>query len=147
MAASDGHALPLGRVDYPELWPGISLSYEAVSGGIVRSSYVLEPGADVSLIRLHYNTSVEIESGGRLRIGYESGWMNESAPVAWQEIGGKRIPVTVSFSLYNSSIKTSTVGFSLGKYNPAYPLMIDPILSWNTFMGGRRGFGQNHFNR
>ena len=27
------------------------------------------------------------------------------------------------------------VGFSLGQYNPAYPLMIDPTLQWNTFMG------------
>ena len=52
MPSSDGHALPLNRVDYPELWPGITLSYEAVSGGIVRSSYLLEPGADVGRIRL-----------------------------------------------------------------------------------------------
>jgi len=111
MATGDGHAVPLKRVDYPELWPGINLSYEAISGGIVRSSYLLNPGADVSQIRLRYNTSVEIESGGGLRIGYKSGWMNESAPVAWQEIGGKRIPVTVTFSLYDSAIKNSTVGF------------------------------------
>jgi hypothetical protein len=136
MPKGDEHALPLKRVDYPELWPSISLSYEVISGGIVRSSYLLKPGADVGQIRLRYNTQVEIESGGRLRIGYESGWMNESAPVAWQEIGGKRIPVTVAFYIYDSSIKNSTVGFSLDQYNHAYPLIIDPTLSWNTFIGG-----------
>jgi hypothetical protein len=136
MPTGDGHAVPLSRVNYPELWPGISLSYEAISGGIFRSSYLLKPGADVSQIRLRYNTSVEIESGGGLRIDYKSGWMNESAPVAWQEINGKRIPVTVAFSFYDSAIINSTVGFSIGQYNPAYPLMIDPTLSWNTFMGG-----------
>jgi hypothetical protein len=132
----DGHALPLSRVDYPELWPRISLRYEAISGGIIRSSYLLEPGADVSQIRLRYNTSVEIESGGRLKIHYEKGWMNESAPIAWQEIGSKRIPVTVTFTLHDSSIENSTVGFSLDQYNHAYPLIIDPTLSWNTFVGG-----------
>jgi hypothetical protein len=136
MQTNDGHALPLRRVVYPELWPGISLSYEAIAGGIFRSSYLLKPGADVGQIRLRYNTSVEIESGGGLRVGYKSGWMNESAPVAWQEIDGKRIPVTVAFSLYDSSNKNSTVGFSLGQYNHTYPLIIDPTLSWNTFMGG-----------
>jgi hypothetical protein len=135
MSTSDGNAQPLGRVDYPELWPGISLSYEAVSGGIVQSSYLLEPGADVNQIRLRYNASVKFEAGGSLRIGYESGWMNESAPVAWQEIDGQRIPVKVAFTLYDSSKNTSTVGYSLGRYNPAYHLMIDPTLTWNTFMG------------
>ena len=52
--------------------------------------------------------------------------------------GGKRIPVTVAFSLYDSSIKNSTVGFSLGQYNPFYPLMIDPTLNWNTFLRGAK---------
>jgi len=135
ISAKKGHTQPLGRVDYPELWTGISLSYEAVSGGIVQSSYLLEPGADVSQIRLRYNALVEIEDGGNLRIDYERGWMNESAPVAWQEIEGRYIPVTVAFSLYDSSIKNSTLGFSLGQHNPAYPLIIDPTLSWNTFIG------------
>ncbi|MBN1833421.1 MAG: SBBP repeat-containing protein [Deltaproteobacteria bacterium] len=135
MPTSDGHTQSLGHVDYPDLWPGITLSYEAISEGIVQSSYRLEPGADVNRIRLRYNSSVEIGAGGTLRIGYENGWMNESAPVAWQEIDGQRITVAVAFSLYNSSTKNPMIGFSLGRYNPAYPLMIDPILSWNTFLG------------
>jgi hypothetical protein len=27
------------------------------------------------------------------------------------------------------------MGFGLGQYNPAYPLMIDPTMQWHTFMG------------
>jgi hypothetical protein len=104
------------------------MSYEAISGGIFQSSYLLEPGAHVGQIRLRYNAPVEIEAGGDLRIGFESGWMTESAPVAWQEIGGQKIPVMVAFSLYDSSIENAMVGFSLDRYNPAYPVMIDPTL-------------------
>ncbi len=92
MPSGDGQEQPLGRVTYADLWPGISLSYEHVAGGIVQSSYLLEPGADVSQIRLCYNAPLEIEAGGSLRIGYETGQMRESAPVAWQDINDRRIP-------------------------------------------------------
>jgi hypothetical protein len=78
---------------------------------------------------------VEIDAGGSLRIGYETGQIRESAPVAWQDIKGKRIPVDVSFCLLDSTILNPVVGFALGQYNPAYPLMIDPTLQWHTFMG------------
>ena len=116
--SGDGQAQPLGRVTYADLWPGISLSYEHVAGGIVQSSYLLEPGADVSQIRLCYNSPVEIEAGGSLRIGYETGQMRESAPVAWQDINGRRIPVDVTFCLLDSPIRNPVVGFSLGQYIP-----------------------------
>jgi hypothetical protein len=49
----------------------------------------------------------------------------EQAPVAWQEIGGRRIPVAARYTLDGSSL----AGFALGTYDPAYPLVIDPRLS------------------
>jgi hypothetical protein len=135
MPSGNGQAQPMGRVIYANLWPGISLTYVHVAGGILQSIYQLEPGADVGQIRLRFNAPVEIESGGSLRIGYETGHMRESAPDAWQDIKGKSIPVEVTFCLLNSPILNHLVSFGLGKYNPAYPLMIDPSLQWNTFMG------------
>ena len=133
--SGDGQAQPLGQVTYTDLWPGISLSYEHVAGGIVRSSYLLEPGADVGQIQLCYNSPVDIKAGGSLRIVLETGQMRESAPVAWQDINGQRIPVDVTFCLLDSPIRNPVVSFGLGQYNPSYPLMIDPTLQWNTFMG------------
>lgn len=63
MPSRDGQAQPMGRVTYANLWPGISFSYENVAEGIMQSSYLIEPGADVSHIRLCYNAPVEIEAG------------------------------------------------------------------------------------
>ena len=68
MPSGDGQAQPLGRVTYPDLWPGISLSYEGAADGVVESSYLLEPGADIGQIRLSYSAPVETEAGGSLRI-------------------------------------------------------------------------------
>ena len=84
---------------YANLWGGISLTYEGGAGGIAKSSYLLEPGADVGQIRLRYNVPVQVDEGGGLRFEFESGQMGETAPVAWQDINGQRIPVEVAFHL------------------------------------------------
>jgi hypothetical protein len=128
-------AQPLTRVTYANVWDGIDVRYEAVSGGIIKSTYIVAPGADVSQIRLRYNTAVAIEPDGSLRLAFETGEMRESAPVAWQEIAGARVPVQVAFQTSEVSETSEVlVGFAIGEYNRAFPLVIDPTLAWNTFL-------------
>jgi hypothetical protein len=132
--ASPGGVQPLGRVTYANLWEGITLTYEAVEGGgagaVAKSTYHLAPGADAGQIRLAYNVPVAVQADGSLRLAFETGEMRESAPVAWQEIEGRRVPVAVAFE-----VQGQTVGFSLGDYDPRYPLTIDPSYAWHTFYG------------
>ena len=47
-----GRAQPLGKVTYSELWPGITLIYDSPPGGILRSTFQVEPGADPGQISL-----------------------------------------------------------------------------------------------
>jgi hypothetical protein len=56
--------------------------------------------------------------------------MTESAPIAWQEPGGQKIPVKVSFL-----ISGGEVGFVVGDYDKSLPLIIDPSYQWHTFYG------------
>lgn len=130
-----GKAAPLGRVLYPNLWKGVSLTYDAPAGSILRSTYKLEAQADPNAIRLRYNAPLTVEADGRLAIQYATGLMRESAPIAWQEINGQRRNVAVSFKLIGPPAP-QTVGFALGNYDTRYPLNIDPSLTWNTFLGG-----------
>jgi hypothetical protein len=127
----DGPAAPLDRVVYPDLWDGVALAVEAEPGSIYTTTYTLRPGADPAQIRLRYNAPLALTEGGTLSIDFETGAMTESAPVAWQDIGGALIPVEVSFRMAGNE-----VGFALGSYDPRYPLTIDPALYWNTFLGG-----------
>jgi hypothetical protein len=120
----------LGRVVYEELWEGISLTYEAREGGIAESTYRIGPWADVSKIRLGYNVPVEVQRDGSLRFKFDRGYLTESSPEAWQQIGGERVPVAVAFRVMEGE-----VGFSVGKYDPNYPLTIDPTYAWHTFYG------------
>lgn len=128
---------PLDRVIYKDLWQGVSLVYEKHNSGVVKSTYLVHPsGSDntspVEHIRLRYNVSVSVAENGNLLIPFESGQMTESSPIAWQEINGNQIPVDVSFR----AISKQEVGFTVGSYDPKFPLVIDPVLSWMTFLGG-----------
>lgn len=57
--------------------------------------YRIEPNADVSAVLLGYNAPVTLNDDGSLSIQFATGTLNESAPVAWQEIDGQRVPVAV----------------------------------------------------
>ncbi len=139
-AASRGsQAAPLTRVTYADLWDGISLAFDAPSGGILQTTYTLQPGADPARIRLGYNALLEISADGKLVARYRNGQITESAPVAWQQIDGQRVDVAVRFETRGRR----EVGFALGAYDPAYTLMIDPITIWNTFLGGSGGEAGN----
>ena len=127
---------PLGRVEYQNLWEGITLSYEAAGGGVTESTYRLQPGADPGKIRLKYSAEVEVRKDGSLWIKLPShrGWMTESRPVAWQEIGGNKKPVEVAFK-----VEGGQIGFGVGIYDRTRELIIDPTYQWHTFYGSAGG--------
>ncbi len=58
--------------------------------------------------------------------------MREGAPVAWQDVNGVKAPVDVAFRL----LADDEIGFETGGYDRSRPLVIDPALSWSTFIGG-----------
>jgi len=129
--ASEQEAAPLGRVTYDDLWPGISVTYDVPLSGIARSTWTLAAGADPALIRLKYNRPIEVTTSGDLGIRFVTGAMTESHPIAWQDVGGVRQAVEVAFAPRGADV----VGFHVGKYRSDLPLIIDPTLFWNTFLG------------
>ena len=123
----------LGSVTYAEAWTGVSVQYDAVADGIVKSTYTVAPGVDLAHIQLRYNLPVQAQADGSLKFELASalGALTESAPVAWQEIGGARLPVPVKFTVSADN----QVGFQVGDYNARYPLTIDPTYQWHSFLG------------
>ena len=119
-------------ISYEDVWPGIGVEYDAPKSGIARSTWTVAPGADPKAIQLRYNRPVALTGNGSLQIGFETGTMTESAPIAWQDVDGKRRPVEVSFATTDDDL----VGFEVGAYRSDLPLVIDPTLEWNTFLGG-----------
>ncbi len=132
---SEGSAPALGKVMYPQVWPGVDVVYSTSEGNITESTYVLAAGADVADVRLKYNVPVQVLNDGGLSFSFENGEMTESAPVAWQEVNGKRMAVDVKFE----KLGAQEVGFVLGAHDPAFGVTIDPTYAWHTFYGSTTG--------
>jgi hypothetical protein len=80
-----------------------------------------------------------LQGDGSLGFSFERGVLSESAPVAWQQFDGKRVPVEVAFR-----VSEAEVGFSVGAYDRSHPLIIDPTYTWHTFYGSTQsdfGYG------
>jgi hypothetical protein len=127
-----------GVVRYKELYPGVDLIYSAAHTRL-KSEFYIQPGADPSSIHLRYSGSPKLDSSGNLLVESERGTLREDAPVAYQEIGGVRVPVEAAFFLEADGM----VAFNVGAYDPEYLLVIDPVLTFSTVFGG---FGYTTIN-
>jgi len=148
-------------IQYTGLYQGIDLKYES-RGSQLKSTYLVAAGADPTNILWHYEgvDQISIDPDGNLQArlsppkgragdgdaantgngGNSNGngsssqpiTVTEQAPVAWQEDGGQKAPVTVSYVVASDGY----VGFSLGTYDRTRPLVIDPYLTYSTYLGG-----------
>ena len=119
-----------GALVYQELYPGISLQYE-LSDGQLKGTYTVAPGADPGLIGWRYDGAVTlaINDQDALDVTLPAGpTLNEAAPIAWQIVEGRQVPVTVSYRLTSAN----QAAFTVGTYNPALPLIIDPTYVYET---------------
>jgi hypothetical protein len=129
-------------VIYPALYAGVDLRYEG-SRSELKGTYTVAPGADASGVRWTYEGAhgLSLDPAGNLHIRLASedndkqiapGELIEKAPTAWQEIGGKRVMVRARYKID----KHGTVSFALGRYDHAHTLIIDPALTYSTYLGG-----------
>lgn len=123
------------HVNYANLYLGISLRYEGFAGRL-KGTYTLAAGADPALIRWRYSgtQSTSIDAQGNLHVQAQGGSaaLVEQAPVAWQDLGGKRVPVEVRYA----AAADGTISFVVGSYDRSFPLTIDPAFIYSTYLGG-----------
>ncbi len=115
------------------LYPGIDQILRVSSEGL-KSEFRVAPGADAGRIRMLYPDAGELEISdlGELVVRTPTGEWRESAPVIYQEIESRRVEVPGRFELLDDR----QVGFFIDPHDPAYELVIDPVISFSTFLGG-----------
>ncbi len=119
-------------VAYRGLFPGVDLIYSS-SRNSLKSTFIVSPGADPAAIRLRYEGAApRIDANGALVLSAAAGEFRENPPVLYQEIDGRQTPVDGEFRIG----RDGAIGFRVGSYDPARPLIIDPVLSYSTFLGG-----------
>ena len=91
---------------------------------------------------LRYNSIERLTKSGEreLLIGTVFGDLRETRPFIYQEIEGKKV-VRGGFEIRRPAGRVQTgkfaYGFQIAAYNPSYPLIIDPTLSYATYLGGK----------
>ena len=119
------------EIKYHDIYDGIDLVVQQNDGGL-KYDYELDAGVDPSTIKINYSgqESVKIVDGA-LFILTPLGSVTEGKPVAYQKIGGIRQKVMCNYVLIGNEVSFE---FPDG-YDPTYPLIIDPDLTFSTFTG------------
>ena len=122
-----------GRVKYEGVYPGVDVIYYGTLRQL-QYDFAGAPGADAGRIRLSVEGAkgIRIDANGDLVLPTAAGEVRQHAPYAYQEIAGVRQTVSCRYVLRGAG----RVGFELGAYDRGLPLVIDPVLSYSTYLGG-----------
>jgi hypothetical protein len=128
------------RILQRQVYPGIDISYHGTEGQL-EEDFVVSPGADPRAIRLSFEGAKTLRTNPsrELRATLEGGAVTFRAPVAYQETNGSKKLVSANYAVLNNG----RVGFRVGDYDQRLPLVIDPILSYSTYLGGSNIDGAN----
>lgn len=122
------------KIEYANLYAGIDLLTWGQQDGM-KYEFHVAPHADWRKIRVSYSGSTGLSLGadGSLHIGTPLGEIVEQTPVLYQTINGVGTNVAGHFIL----IDKDTYGFAVtGEYDHSRQLVIDPNLSFATYLGG-----------
>ncbi len=148
--SSSGIGPRTGRPTFPcisrdfvvaNLYPGIDMTYVGC-GLSIKSEFLVAPGADPNQIRLDYSDGrLSIAANGDLLIRNGNAEAREEAPVIYQNTAPGVYQDAASGGLVEISgryalIDSHTVGFEIDAYDRSLPLIIDPVLSYATYLGG-----------
>jgi hypothetical protein len=121
------------KVQYEGVYPGVDLVYYGNQGRL-EYDFVVAPGVDPNEIRLKFYGAgkLRLDKKGDLLLGAEGEEVRFEKPLVYQELAGEQKTVESSYVLAS----TNRIGFQLGEYDHSQPLVIDPVLSYSTYLGG-----------
>ena len=119
-------------LEYRDLYPGVHLKLHQRPKAELEYDFIVDAGADPSSIQLEFEGAkkLSIDRNGDLLLHTSSGILRQKRPVLYQGtqlIGGRFI-----------AKGKNRIAFSVGKYDKAKPLVIDPIVVFSTFLGGNQ---------
>lgn len=113
--------------------PASTLVYYG-SGQQLEYDLMVAPGADPSLIQIKFDgvQSLRVDSQGNLLLQTPAGEIRQQKPAIFQEVNGTRKEVQGGYVLKTGN----RIGFKVSRYDRSKPLLIDPILSYLSFVNG-----------
>jgi hypothetical protein len=130
-----------GRVKYSGIYPGVDVEFYGNQRQL-EYDFTVAPGADPKAVALKIEGAqkLTINSHGDLIPHTADGDAKFQKPVVYQMVGAERHEVAANYALATGN----RVTFTVAKYDRSLPLVIDPLLTYSTFLGGtgdETGFG------
>jgi hypothetical protein len=121
------------RVAYKNIYPGIDLAYYGEQSKL-EFDFVIAPESNPAPIDFAFNGANHLatDASGNLTISSAAGDVVLHKPVAYQQQNGIRQLVDARFVLKG----TNQVSFGLGNYDHSRELVIDPTVTYSTYLGG-----------
>lgn len=109
------------KITYKNLYPGIDVEYVFHSVEGIKYSFIIHPGADISMIKMKYsgNKKLILQANGDLKISTLFGDITDHAPQTFYASTKTSIP--------SSFVKTgNSISFLLDSYDNTKEIIIDP---------------------
>jgi Domain of unknown function DUF11/Beta-propeller repeat len=121
------------RVRYANVYPGVDLVFYGNQGRL-EYDFEVAPGSDSHRVALRFEGAqrMTIDGRGDLVLEIPGGDVRLQAPHIYQRIGEDEHQVQGRFELRSKN----EVGFALQAYDPSRTLVIDPVLTYSTYLGG-----------
>jgi Bacterial Ig-like domain (group 3)/Beta-propeller repeat len=121
------------KVRYSNVYPGIDLVYYGTEGKL-EYDFAISPGSDARKITLNFQGArrLRVDSHGDLKIETPEREIAFQSPVAYQiNDAGRRSPVSARYRVNGTAVR-----FEVADYDHSKPLIIDPVLSYFSYLGG-----------
>jgi hypothetical protein len=120
------------EVKYRNVYPGIDFVL-LDRGGALEYDFVVRPGAnpDSIIMRLKSSREIRLSESGDLVATNGTSSLRHARPHVYQLANGRRRVIPAGFS-----IGSDGVHFQVGDFDASKPLVIDPRVSFSTYLGG-----------
>src|SRR2546425_1545635 len=124
------------KVQYRDAYPGIDVVYYGNQRQL-EYDFVVAPGAGPQRIVLDFKgvERLEIDAQGELVMHAAGGAIRQHKPVIHQDIDGMRREIAGAYVMKSAH----QVAFQVAAYDKTRPLVIDPVLSYSSYLGGSGG--------
>lgn len=121
-----------GAIRYENAFEGVDIRYYG-NQTVLEYDIIVNPGESPEKVKFAFDgiENLSVDDSGALIISLKQGKLLQHKPVVYQEIDGRRFDIAGNFS-----VKGSSFGFDVGEYDSRYPLVIDPVLEFATYIGG-----------
>jgi alpha-tubulin suppressor-like RCC1 family protein/Leucine-rich repeat (LRR) protein len=121
------------KIEYQSVYRGIDIVYHG-SERQLEYDFVVAPAANPAEITLVFEGTekISVNAEGDLVLSTLGGDVYQHKPQVYQEEHGIRRTIAGKYQIKGKS----RVGFQIATYDLSRPLVIDPVLSYSTYLGG-----------